>query len=100
MGSQGGYVLLSIAAVVLGGTALTGGRGSIVGTIGAVAILSVIANVMAVMEINPFLQETVQGVVIVAAVAVYARRTMLRRPPRFGRHGTLCGGPAGSEATT
>lgn len=88
VGSQGGYVLLSIAAVVLGGTALTGGRGSIVGTIGAVAILAVISNVMAVMEVNPFLQETVQGLVIVAAVAVYARRTVLRRPPRFGRHAT------------
>jgi len=100
VGSQGGYVLLSIAAVVLGGTALTGGRGSIVGTIGAVAILSVIANVMAVMEINPFLQETVQGVVIVAAVAVYARRTMLRRPARFGRHGTVATAPTGSEATS
>lgn len=86
VGSQGGYVLLSIAAVVLGGAALTGGRGSVVGTIGAVAILAVIANVMAVMQVNPFLQETVQGVVIVAAVAVYARRTILRRPPRFGRH--------------
>lgn len=99
VGSQGGYVLLSIAAVVLGGTALTGGRGSIVGTIGAVAILSVIANVMAVMEINPFLQETVQGIVIVAAVAVYARRTILRRPPRFGRHGTAAEAVADSEAT-
>lgn len=99
VGSQGGYVLLSIAAVVLGGTALTGGRGSIVGTIGAVAILAVIANVMAVMEINPFLQETVQGVVIVAAVAVYARRTILRRPPRFGRHGTVAPSSTGAEVS-
>lgn len=100
VGSQGGYVLLSIAAVVLGGTALTGGRGSIVGTIGAVAILAVIANVMAVMEINPFLQETVQGVVIVAAVAVYARRTILRRPPRFGRYGTVAPSSTGAEVSS
>lgn len=83
VGSQGGYALLSIAAVVLGGTALTGGRGSIVGTIGAVGILAVISNVMAVLEVNPFLQQVVQGLVIIAAVAVYARRTMLRTTPRF-----------------
>lgn len=88
VGSQGGYVLLSIAAVVLGGTALTGGRGSVVGTIGAVAILAVIANVMAVMEVNPFLQVTVQGLVIISAVAVYARRTVPRRTARFARDGS------------
>jgi ribose transport system permease protein len=99
VGSQGGYLLLSIAAVVLGGTSLTGGRGSILGTIGAVAILAVISNVMAVMEVNPFLQETVQGLVIIAAVAVYARRTVLRRPPRFGRHGTTTASTAGAQVT-
>lgn len=83
VGSQGGYVLLSIAAVVLGGTALTGGRGSIVGTMGAVAILAVISNVMAVLQVNPYLQKSVQGVVIIAAVAVYSRRIIRKRTSRF-----------------
>jgi ribose transport system permease protein len=88
VGSQGGYALLSIAAVVLGGTNLMGGRGSIVGTIGAVGILAVIGSTMSVLEINPFLQQTVQGVAIIAAVAVYSRRAIRRRTPRFGAHGT------------
>lgn len=83
IGSQGGYDLMSIAAVVLGGTLLAGGRGSIVGTIGGVAIFAVLGNVMSVLEVNSFLQDVVRGLVIVVAVAVYARRAIPRRPTRF-----------------
>lgn len=83
IGSQGGYDLMSIAAVVLGGTLLAGGRGSIVGTIGGVAIFAVLGNVMSVLEVNSFLQDVVRGLVIVIAVAVYARRAIPRRPTRF-----------------
>lgn len=84
VGTQGGYDLLSIAAVVLGGTLLMGGRGSIWGTIGGVAIFAVVDNVMSVMQVNPFLKDVVRGVVIVAAVAVYTSRQLDRRRPRFG----------------
>ena len=84
IGSQGRYDLLSIAAVVLGGTLLAGGKGSVVGTIGGVAIFAVLDNVMGVMQVNPFLKDFVRGLVIVLAVAVYARRSVVRRPPRFG----------------
>jgi ribose transport system permease protein len=83
VGTQGGYDLLSIAAVVLGGTLLLGGRGSIWGTIGGVAIFAVIDNVMSVMQVNPFLKDVVRGVVIVAAVAVYTGRGVERRRARF-----------------
>src|SRR5699024_1377858 len=54
VGSQGSYDLLSIAAVVLGGTVLMGGRGTIWGTIGGVAIFAVLDNLMSVMQFNPF----------------------------------------------
>ncbi len=83
VGSQGGYALMSIAAVVLGGTLLAGGKGSIVGTLAGVGIFAVLDNVMSVMELNPFLKDVVRGIVIVVAVAVYARREIDRRPPRF-----------------
>ena len=83
IGSQGRYDLLSIAAVVLGGTLLSGGKGSVVGTLGGVAIFAVLDNVMGVMQVNPFLKDFVRGLVIVLAVAVYARRSVVRRPPRF-----------------
>lgn len=84
VGQQGGYDLLSIAAVVLGGTLLLGGRGSVWGTIGGVAIFAVVDNVMSVLQINPFLKDVVRGVVIVAAVAVYSRRAVVARRARFG----------------
>lgn len=83
VGSQGGYDLLSIAAVVLGGTLLLGGRGSIWGTIGGVAIFAVLDNVMSVMQVNPFLKDVVRGVVIVVAVAIYTGRAVERRRARF-----------------
>lgn len=83
IGSQGGYALLSIAAVVLGGTLLAGGKGSLVGTLGGVLIFAMIDNIMSVLQINPFLKDVVRGVVIVVAVAVYARRRVVSRPARF-----------------
>ena len=89
IGSQGDYDLMSIAAVVLGGTLLAGGKGNVTGTVAGVAIFAVMDSVMAVMDVDPFLRDVVRGVVIVAAVAVYARRSIERRPARFERPGVL-----------
>ena len=85
IGSQGQYDLMSIAAVVLGGTLLSGGKGNIAGTLCGVAIFAVMDNVMGVMQVNPFLKDVIRGAVIVIAVAVYARREIDRRPARFER---------------
>ena len=74
VGTDGGYDLESIAAVVLGGTALTGGRGGVIGTIGGVAILAVLDNAFNQLEFNAFLKDVVRGIIIIAAIAVYARR--------------------------
>ncbi len=85
IGSQGDYDLMSIAAVVLGGTLLAGGKGNVLGTIGGVAIFAVMDQVMSVIEVESFLQDVVRGLVIVLAVAVYARRDIDRRPAPFER---------------
>ena len=64
------YTLDSIAAVVLGGTAITGGRASIVGSaLGAVA-LGLLSNVLNFAHVSNFYQEAVKGVVIVLAVGI------------------------------
>ncbi len=89
IGSQGNYDLMSIAAVVLGGTVLAGGKGNVLGTLAGVGIFAVMDNVMGVMEVNPFLKDVVRGLVIVLAVAVYARRELDRRPAPFERPSTL-----------
>jgi ribose/xylose/arabinose/galactoside ABC-type transport system permease subunit len=74
VGPDGGYDLESIAAVVLGGTALMGGRGGVLGTIGGVFILAVLDNTFNQLEVDSFLKDVVRGFIIIAAVAVYARR--------------------------
>ncbi|MEE6281569.1 ABC transporter permease [Georgenia sp. MJ170] len=69
-----GYDLDSIAAVVLGGTLLLGGRGGIGGTIAAVLILGVLDSLFNELQINPFFRDVLRGTIIIAAVAMYARR--------------------------
>jgi len=60
--------LEAITAVVLGGTALTGGRGSVIGTVVGVFIPAVLANGFIIMGIQPFWQMVVIGFVVIAAV--------------------------------
>jgi ribose transport system permease protein len=65
-----GYELDSIAAVVIGGTSLSGGRGSIFGTVLGCLIIGVLNNGLFLLNVSPFWQQVVKGVVIVVAVAV------------------------------
>ncbi len=74
VGPDGAYDLESIAAVVLGGTALAGGRGGVAGTVGGVLLLAVLDSVFNQLAVNAFAKDVVRGLVIVVAVAVYARR--------------------------
>ena len=79
------YELDAIAAVVLGGTLLLGGKGGVAGTVAGVAILAVLDSVFNVMQIDPFAKDVLRGAVIITAVALYARRQLDRtaRRPRF-----------------
>ncbi|MEH0433602.1 ABC transporter permease [Streptomyces stelliscabiei] len=76
VGTEGLYDLESIAAVVLGGTALAGGRGGVVGTVGGVLLLASIDAVFNQLDVDVFFKQVIRGVIIIAAVAVYARRAM------------------------
>ncbi|MDQ0935694.1 ABC transporter permease [Streptomyces turgidiscabies] len=79
VGTEGLYDLESIAAVVLGGTALAGGRGGVAGTVGGVLLLASIDAVFNQLEVDVFFKQVIRGVVIIAAVAVYARRAMRKK---------------------
>jgi ribose transport system permease protein len=68
-----GFELDSIVAVVLGGTSLAGGRGSVVGTIGSVLFLTILSNGLNLAQISPYAQQVVKGLVVVAAVVLYTR---------------------------
>lgn len=63
-----GYELEAIAAVVIGGTTLSGGRGTILGTVIGALIMSVLTNGLRVMSVAPEWQTVVTGLIIIAAV--------------------------------
>ncbi|MDF2679674.1 MAG: ribose transporter permease [Brevibacillus sp.] len=62
------YELDAIAAVIIGGTRMSGGRGKIIGTFFGVLILGVLNNMLNLMNISPYLQGLVKGLIIIAAV--------------------------------
>lgn len=65
-----GYELDAIAAVVLGGTSLSGGRGRIIGTLIGAVILGVLSTGLILMDVPFFTQLLIKGVVIIFAVAI------------------------------
>ena len=64
------YELDAIAAVVLGGTSLTGGKGRIVGTLIGVLIIGVLNNGLNLLGVSSFYQQVVKGIVILIAVLI------------------------------
>ncbi|MCL4639851.1 MULTISPECIES: ABC transporter permease [Olivibacter] len=64
------YELDSIAAVVIGGTSLAGGRGTIAGTVLGAMIIGILNNGLVLMDVSPFWQQVVKGAVILLAVMI------------------------------
>ncbi|MDU2198721.1 MAG: ribose ABC transporter permease, partial [Peptostreptococcaceae bacterium] len=63
-----GYELDAIAAVVLGGTSLNGGKGKITGTIIGALIIGVLSNALNILDVSSYYQTMVKGAVILLAV--------------------------------
>lgn len=79
-----GLEMQVIAAVVVGGTSISGGRGTIVGTVLGVALLGVMGPALTFLGASPFWERALQGAIILLAVGLDALRA--RRPqPRAGR---------------
>ena len=68
-----GYELRAIAAVVIGGTPLSGGRGSVLGTLGGVLLLGLVSNSMNLLGVGANYQSAVLGLIITAAVLLQRR---------------------------
>lgn len=68
------YELDAIAAVIIGGTAMSGGRGTVWGTVVGAVTLGVINNMLNMVGISPYLQGTVKGLVIIGAVFIQRQR--------------------------
>jgi ribose transport system permease protein len=73
-----GRLFTTITAVVVGGTALSGGQGSVLQTLVGVLIVIVLANGMVLMGVSPYVQQAVQGLLIIAAVAISIDRARNR----------------------
>jgi ribose/xylose/arabinose/galactoside ABC-type transport system permease subunit len=73
-----GLELEAIAAVIIGGTSLAGGRGDLLGTLVGALILGVIDNGMNLLDVSPFLQSVVKGLVILFAVLLDRNATVIR----------------------
>ena len=67
-GAASGLEFDVIASVVIGGTALSGGRGTMLGTVLGVLVITLIGNGLVLLGMNPFFQEVVRGLIIVLAV--------------------------------
>jgi ribose/xylose/arabinose/galactoside ABC-type transport system permease subunit len=65
-----GYELNAIAAAVIGGISLAGGRGSIIGTVFGFLIIGVLDNGLNIINVSPFYQLIVKGLIIIGAVFV------------------------------
>lgn len=73
-----GYVLDTVAAIVVGGTALTGGVGGVSRTLLGVALITILGNGLNVSGVSSFTQEIVKGVVVIVAVLTTIDRVSLQ----------------------
>jgi ribose transport system permease protein len=71
-----GMTFQSIVAAAVGGISLYGGRGSLIGTLGGVLLLTLLANVFNLMQVNIFYQQLLLGVIVLIAVAAYKTKSL------------------------
>jgi len=63
-----GFALDAIAAVVIGGTAMRGGRSKVIGTLWGVILIAIIGNVLTLLNVSPFYQWIIRGSIIITAI--------------------------------
>ena len=68
------YTLASITPVILGGTALSGGKGGVIGTLLGVYLISLVNNLLNFMDVSKHYQLVAQALIIILAVSVYVER--------------------------
>ncbi len=73
------WELLVIASVIIGGTSLFGGVGTVIGSLTGATIIRVLSNALVILGISAYYQEVVIGIIIVAAVAIDAHTRLLKQ---------------------
>ncbi len=72
------YLLPAIAAVVLGGTSILGGRGSYLGTVAGVLLITLLQSILSVMQMPEFGRQIIYGAVIILMLLLYGRAKLQR----------------------
>ena len=70
-----GYEMDAISAVIVGGTRMSGGKGSIIGTILGTLIIAVMNNLLNLLGVPPFLREAFKGVIVIGAVLLQKKES-------------------------
>jgi len=70
-----GYEMDAISAVIVGGTSMMGGKGSIVGTVLGTLIIAVMNNLLNLLGVPPFLREAFKGVIVIGAVLLQKKES-------------------------
>jgi ribose transport system permease protein len=74
-----GYHLISIAAVVIGGTTLAGGVGGYLGTVIGAVVLQALTSLLVALNIAAAGRQVVNGVILIVLLSVYGRQRRLRQ---------------------
>lgn len=69
-GANENIVLESVSAIILGGAALAGGRGTVIGSVLGVLVLGTITNGLTLLNVNSFYQLIFKGIILLVAVAL------------------------------
>jgi len=72
------YLLPAIAAVVLGGTSILGGRGTYLGTVAGVILITLLQSILSVMQIEESGRQVIYGAVIILMLLLYGRERLVR----------------------
>jgi ribose transport system permease protein len=72
------YLLPSIAAVVLGGASILGGRGKYIGTVAGVILITLLQSILSVIQMEEAGRQIIYGVVIIAMLLLYGRERLVR----------------------
>lgn len=78
-GAFDGYTIMTIVAVVVGGTLLSGGKGSYVGTLSGALLMVVLSNSLAVLKLSQSLRDIIMGIVLIILLAAYNREKPVRQ---------------------
>lgn len=73
------YTIMSIVAVVVGGTILSGGKGSYLGTLAGALLMVVLSNTLAVLNLSQSVKDIIMGIVLIILLAAYNREKPVRQ---------------------